>query len=536
MVLLNNNKYNRFINFKSSTIVSKSILLIRPAIILTVFFFSLVLLPQLIFAQKNTEQVLRWAADAEGNAPYIIHDPKIPTNLIGFEVDIALAIADVLGMKAQHVQNQWDGLIPGLARDDYDIVLNGLEITEDRKREVFFSEPYYLTYEQLIVKADKQGITNLSDLVGKSAGALKNSLAERILVAKGGIDVRSYEGEVNALTDMINGRIDAVLVDAPIATYYAVPDKRFKLVGQPIGEISYGIAVGKNNIEMQKKINYAIQKIKNNGKLREILDQWNLWNYMMAMYTNDKSQSNVMPKNFQYFIESKGQSDNDFFTKIQRYINFLPLLTIAALTTLEISIISMLIAVVFGLLIALIRVYSPKPFSSLAVLYIEIVRGTPLLIQLYFVFYVLPTFGLKLTPLLAAVIGLGLNYAAYEAENYRAGIFSVPRGQLEAAISLGMNQKQALRHVIIPQAIRLVIPPVTNDFISLLKDSSLVSVITMVELTKVYYQIASSTYDFFGTGIIVAVLYLLLGIPFVRLARFVEERFAIDRKTHNRWN
>ena len=152
------------------------------------------------------------------------------------------------------------------------------------------------------------------------------------------------------------------------------------------------------------------------------------------------------------------------------------------------------------------------------------------MIQLFFIFYALPSIGIRLSPFLAGVIGLGLNYAAYEAENYRAGLFSVPRGQMEAAISLGMSRNQALRYVILPQAIRLVIPPITNDFISLLKDSSLVSVITMVELTKVYGQISNTYFDYLGPGILVAIIYLLIGLPFVRLARYAEARYTVDNR------
>src|SRR5207244_7091453 len=119
-----------------------------------------------------------------------------------------------------------------------------------------------------------------------------------------------------------------------------------------------------------------------------------------------------------------------------------------------------------------------------------------------------------------------LNYSAYEAENYRAGIQSIPGTQMEAALALGMNRRQALRHVIIPQAMRLVIPPVTNDFIALLKDSSLVSVITMVELTKAYSQLASTYYDYIGIGILVASIYFFMGLPIARLSRYVEGRLA----------
>jgi polar amino acid transport system substrate-binding protein len=158
------------------------------------------------------------------------------------------------------------------------------------------------------------------------------------------------------------------------------------------------------------------------------------------------------------------------------------------------------------------------------------VRGTPLLIQLFFIFYGLPHLGLKLSPFIAAITGLGLNYAAYEAENYRAGLLSVPKAQMEAALALGMRRREALLHVVIPQAFKISLPPMTNDFISLLKDSSLVSVITMVELTKVYGQLASTYYDYFGTGLLVALIYLLLGLPFIRIARHFEKKLNVELK------
>ena len=152
------------------------------------------------------------------------------------------------------------------------------------------------------------------------------------------------------------------------------------------------------------------------------------------------------------------------------------------------------------------------------------------MIQLFFIFYALPSIGITFEPFVAALVGLGLNYAAYEAENYRAGILAIPRHQMEAALALGMSKLQALRHIIIPQAVRIIIPPVTNDFISLLKDSSLVSVITLVELTKIYGQLASTYYDYFGTGVMVAIMYFLIGLPFVRLSHWAEKYFSFDRE------
>ncbi len=471
----------------------------------------------------------RWAADAEGNAPYIFQDPSILSKNIGFEVDIANAIAAQMGMKAVFIQNQWDGLIPGLQSGNYDAAMNGLEITGDREKVVSFSIPYYKTYEQIVVVRGTQGINSLDDLNGQTVGCLKNSLAERILLDEGDIDVLTYEGEVNAFTDMINGRINIALVDAPIALYYCSWNPEFELVGPPVGDVEYGIALRKEDTVLLNKVNKAIYELAASGQLREIYGKWNLWNYKMKLFFNDHDEVDISPTEFDRFVASQGNEVN-FSVKLHQYIGFLPLIGEAALMTLGISIFAMILAILFGLFLALTRVYAPAPFSWLAVSYIEIIRGTPLLIQLIFIFYALPTIGIKLSPFMAAVIGLGLNYAAYEAENYRAGLNSVPRGQTEAAISLGMTKYQSLRHIILPQAVRLVIPPITNDFISLLKDSSLVSVITLVELTKLYSRLAATYYDYFGIGIMIAAVYLLIGLPFVRLSRITEKVFAIDKR------
>ncbi|MCB0351654.1 MAG: amino acid ABC transporter permease, partial [Bdellovibrionales bacterium] len=156
--------------------------------------------------------------------------------------------------------------------------------------------------------------------------------------------------------------------------------------------------------------------------------------------------------------------------------------------------------------------------------------GTPLLIQLYLIFYGLPYIGLRLDPFAAAVIGLGLNYGACEAENYRAGIQAIPKAQIDASYALGMTPAQSLRHVVVPQAMRIVIPPVTNDFIALLKDSSLVSVITMVELTTIYGQLASTYFDYLGIGLLTAGVYFLIGLPFVKLSRHFEARLNRELK------
>jgi polar amino acid transport system substrate-binding protein len=154
------------------------------------------------------------------------------------------------------------------------------------------------------------------------------------------------------------------------------------------------------------------------------------------------------------------------------------------------------------------------------------VRGTPLMLQLYAIFFLLPKLGIELSPIVAAISGLAINYSAYEAEIYRAGFQAVPLGQWEAALSLGMTRGQAIRRILLPQAFRLVIPPVTNDFIALFKDTSVCSVVTVVELTKRYSVLALSTGAIVELAAVTAVLYLLMSYPLSLVARWSERRLA----------
>ena len=468
---------------------------------------------------------LRWGADSEGGAPYVFPDPKDPRRIMGFEVDIAGALGRELGRPAVFVQNQWDGLIPGLLRGNYDVALNGLEITPDREQVIRFTIPYYATSEQLSVRKDESSIHALADLRGRTVGTLKFSLAQRILEAERGIDIRSYEGQINAYEDLANGRLDAVLMDWPIAMYYSRPNPKLKFTGPPIGHLEYGIGVRPDDARLLNALDEALLKLVRGGELRRIYETWGLMNPETETLFERLVHS---PRALEEFTRTLTQ-ERPWRARVRQYIGYLPLLGRGAVMTLVISVTGMALAVTLGLLLALTYLYGPRPAAWASRAYIEVVRGTPLLIQLYLIFYGLPNIGIRLTPFLAAVVGLGLNYAAYEAENYRAGIQAIPRGQSEAALSLGMTQTQALRHVIVPQALRLVIPPVTNDFIALFKDSSIVSVITMVELTKVYGQLASTYYDYIGVGLLTAAIYFLLGLPFVRLARWAEARMAVDR-------
>jgi His/Glu/Gln/Arg/opine family amino acid ABC transporter permease subunit len=203
---------------------------------------------------------------------------------------------------------------------------------------------------------------------------------------------------------------------------------------------------------------------------------------------------------------------------------YLPALLRAAGITLLLSCLSMALAMLVGIAVAAGRVYgSPLVRVPLAV-YVELIRGTPVLLQLFVLYYGLSAI-VRLPAFAAAVLGLGLNYAAYESEIYRAALQAIPRSQLEAGRTLGLSEAQILRLVRAPQALRLALAPMTNDFVALLKDSSLVSVITVVELTKQTAIYATNVGSWVVPGMLCAVIYLAMSLPLSRLARRLERRW-----------
>ncbi|QCE32359.1 transporter substrate-binding domain-containing protein [Acetobacteraceae bacterium] len=470
----------------------------------------------------------RWASDGEANVPYVFHDPLDEKHITGFEYELMEKISQYLDVKSVFVQNGWDGLIPGLTRGDmYKAVIDGLEITPEHEEAALFTHPYYVTSEKIVIRRSdlaKKDWSSLNSLKGLVVGTVNNSAAVRMIEKAGGT-LKGYDEETNLFADLKNNRLDAILVDTPIAMYYQT--NGLIVTDESFGRISYGIALDKKDKQLCDILNKALKHVSESGELHQILARWNLWTPLMADYTKDHSEKNIAPEawdNYHRIMEN--MMGTSLKSLLLRYASFLPAIAHGALMTVVVSILGMCIAVSLGVVLALGRHYGNRFFRTLCVFYIETVRGTPLLIQILFIFYALPSWGITLSPFWAGVGALGLNYAAYEAENYRAGLISVPKGQMEAAQALNFTRLQALRFIITPQAFRSVLPVMVNDFISLLKDSSLVSVITLTDLTQVYVRLSATYYDYIGPGLMVAVAYLLLGLPFVRLANYAERRIG----------
>jgi polar amino acid transport system substrate-binding protein len=459
----------------------------------------------------KTRGVLLWGCDIAGGAPLAFVDPKDPSKLLGFEADIAAAIAKELGVQSQVVQTDWDSLIPGLERGNYDIAMNGLEIIPERQKRVLMSRPYYVYSLQLVVRNDDDRIRSLADLKGKSVGTMAGTTADTTLKMIGDVDIKSYSATW-PFDDVAIGRLDAAFMDSPITAYYAKPDSRLKYAGPAEEGGYYGIAIRKTDPELKGSIDSVLEKLLLTGELKKIYDTWGLWDKTQAgLYTYGTPKKSIVLR--------RESADASLYS-------FLPLLLKGAGVTLFLSVVSMVLAIVLGLLIAYTRLYADPVLGKAASAYVEIYRGTPLLIQLFILYYGLPNVGITLSPVAAAIIGLGMNYAAYEAEVYRAGLEAVPKGQMEAALSLGIPQTMALKRVVFPQAFRISLPAMTNDFIALFKDSSIVSVIAMVELTKTYSILAATTLRYFELGLIVAVLYFGMSYPLSILAKRLEKKLT----------
>ena len=206
---------------------------------------------------------------------------------------------------------------------------------------------------------------------------------------------------------------------------------------------------------------------------------------------------------------------------------FFPILMSGVALTIVVTIGSLLLSTVLGLVWAMMRVSGIKPLTMLSASLINVIRGIPIIVLLFYLYFVMPELGVTLSALQAAILGLGIAYSAYQAENFRAGIEAIDKGQIEAAQSIGMGWWLTMRRVVLPQAVRIVLPPYGNVMIMMLKDSSQASTITVAELALQGKLIAVSTFKNATVFTLVALMYLVMCVPLILLVRHLEKRSAI---------
>jgi len=487
---------------------------------------------------------LRWGGDAEGGAPFVEADPADPAAVRGFDVEIAEALAAGLGRTPRFVQVAYQSIDQSVERGDFDIGLSGMEDTPARRAALSVTVPYFEFREVLAVRASDTGrFRTLADFRGRKVGTLSGTIAYdalRAAEAAHALVTVSYDDDVHPYEDLARGRLDAVLLDHVLAVRSL---KRVPGLAILPGAVATGRYVGvlaKENAALRDSIDGLLKEMMRDGTLRKIFEKWNVWDEEQAAFeekekreisSNEKSAGGAEARESATQQQGIGEPSHKTFpsslskkSSLALVLSYLPSLFRAALVTIVLSCVAMALAVALGIGIASGRIYGGGLARAVLTGYVELVRGTPVLLQLFVLYYGLSSV-VRLPAFVAALLGLGLNYAAYESEIYRGALEAVPRGQLEAARTLGLTEGQVLRLVRGPQAFRLALAPMTNDFVALLKDSSLVSVVTVVELTKQTAIFATNIGSWALPGALCAALYLAMSLPLSRLARRLEERW-----------
>jgi arginine/lysine/histidine/glutamine transport system substrate-binding and permease protein len=421
----------------------------------------------------------------------------------GFSYDLMSAVANAGGFKVNFQSIPFDGIIPALKAKTLDAAISSITITEERAKAVSFSRPYFKAGLAIAVQANNQDITNFDSLKNKRIAVQIGTTGAVKAKSLKGAKIRSFDSAPIALQELANGNVDAVINDAPV-TLYAISAgnlRGIKIVSQLLTEEYYGIATGKNSPNLVL-INQGLAKVLENGTYNQIYQKW------------FKAAPPQLPEKLDFIDDTA--TAGGLSKSLDVILKSLPILLLGALVTLQLTILSGVLGLILGSLVGITRLSQIKPLRWLARGYVDFFRGTPLLVQIFMIYFGIPAivqelgFTFSFNRLAAAILALTLNSAAYIGEIVRGGIQSIEVGQTEASQSLGLNSVQTMRYVIFPQAIVRMLPPLGNEFISMLKDTSLVAVIGYEELFRKGQLIVAENFRSFEIYAAVALVYLCL--------------------------
>lgn len=423
-------------------------------------------------------------------APFSYHDPAT-NELVGYDVEVAKAVAERLGVAPVFVETPWDSIFAALGADRFDVVANQVTITPERQDLYDLSEPYAIGEGVIVTRTDDDSITSLDDLAGRTTAQSATSNWAQV-ARDAGANVEVVEGFTQAITLLNQGRVDAVVNDSlSVYAYLAsTGDTSVKIAAQTGEKSEQGFAANKDS-GLMDAINGALSDLQADGTLAGISQKYLDAN--VAGGPDTGSSAGTAPSAWQLILD-----------------NLWPMAKATITTTIPLTIISFVIGLVIALAVALARLSNNRIVSAIARFYISVIRGTPLLVQLFIIFYAFPELNITIDPFPAAVIAFSLNVGGYAAEVIRAAILSVPKGQWEAAETIGFGYATTLRRIILPQAARTAVPPLSNTLISLVKDTSLASTILVTELLRTAQVAAAPTFEFFALYGAAAVYYFIV--------------------------
>ena len=415
-------------------------------------------------------------------APFEFQDSS--GNYVGIDMDLLAAIAEAEGFTYEIKPLGFAAAVQALESDQVDGAIAGMTITDARKASFDFSDNYYESGLQFAVAADSK-ISDLEGLRGKKI-AVKTGTAGADLANKLKDDYKftvvTFKDSANMYEDVLTGNSDATIEDAPVIAYAIKNGNlRLKLIGEKLETSQTGFAVKKGkNAELLAAFNRGLASLKSSGKYQSILDK----------YIGEDAEASAQ--------NSLG-------------------------TTLWIAFISVALALILGIILGLLRVQANPWLSGIAAVYVDLMRGVPLIVLSFFIYFGIPQMtGVRFSSAAAGIMTLSLNAAAYVAEIVRGGIQAIDKGQMEASRSLGLSYGKTMQKIILPQAIKLMIPSFINQFVITLKDTSILSVIGLVELTQTGSVIIARTYQSGSMWLIVGLIYLIVITALTRLSKRLE--------------
>ena len=465
-----------------------------------------------------------WTQDDDKNGAVKIDGTNQYAN--GYDVQIAKQVAKALGKKPLVVKTSWNGLIPALTSGKLDMIVAGMSPTAERKKEIAFSNSYYTSEPVVLVNKDGAyaNAKTLKDFKGAKITSQQGVYLYNLISQLTGAKQETAMGDFAQMRQALeSGVIDGYISERPEALTAESANSKFKMIqfkkGFDVNEEDATIAIGmRKNDNRLEQVNAAIAKI------------------------SAKDQVALMDKMIQNQpVETDTSKDKTtFFGQVTKILkdNWPQFLRGAGLTLL-ISITGTIAGLIIGLLIGVYRTAPTAKNKALAILqtlfgwflnvYIEIFRGTPMIVQSMVIYYgTAQAFGVSIDRTIAAIFIVSINTGAYMSEIVRGGIFAVDKGQFEAATALGMTHNQTMRKVVLPQVVRNILPATGNEFVINIKDTSVLNVISVVELYFSGNTIATQTYQYFQTFTIIAVIYFVLTFTVTRILRYVERRFDTD--------
>jgi His/Glu/Gln/Arg/opine family amino acid ABC transporter permease subunit len=444
--------------------------------------------------------------------PFTYRDPD-SGELAGFDVEVMKAVGEEAGWDVRFVEAPFDSLFPSLDSGRIDVIANQVTINPDREARYLFSTPYTYSHGVIVTAADTDDITTLADLKGRTTAQTSSSNWAEV-AREAGAKVQYVQDFGPGVELLVQRRVDAIVNDNIAVLDYLASSgtDQVKIAGDAGDEtLKQALAFRQADPDLRAQADEALRSLAEDGTLAEISER-----YFGADVTVEEGSGDV---------DVKGSDTGRSRWEVVQDAAW-PMLRGLLKGTIPLTAVCFLCGLVIAVATALARLSSLTVLDALARVYISVIRGTPLLVQLFIVFFGLGQVGIRLDPYVAAGIAFSLNVGGYAAEIVRASILSVPRGQFEAATVIGMDYWQSMRRIVLPQASRIAVPPLSNTLLSLVKDTSLASLVLVPELFREAQVAAALSTEYLPLYALAALYYWVVCYLITRAQGPLERRLS----------